>query len=325
MKYCQFCGSMLEDGAQCTCEEAQAAARAAEQSTQQVPPQQVPPQQVPPQQFTQQAPPQQAPRQPSELEQKAKAAASGLWSYLKAYFASPTKAVQGAMAQQNTMVSILLTVIRVLALGLAIFGVLARVCGSAASAFGMYSYGESIKISAPFFGSLLYGGLIAVIGMALFILVVFACAKVQKSAISLSGAWQASANNGVLPTILLLLAFLLSFASVSMALTFIALSVLASLIFGALSVQYTCPGSDSGLCWLVYFIGIAVVVFIGYQLFPTLFLKAAGGIKLTAGKESMTLGTMLDQVAKQFKEAFSGSSLDEIIDEIFSSAWRYGF
>ena len=349
MKYCQFCGRQLEDDAQCTCEEAQAAARAAQQIPQQpVPPQPVPPQapQQPPQQFPQQVPPQapqqapqqvppqfsqqppqqQPPRQPSEMQQKAKAAASGLWSYLKSYCTSPAKAVQDSMAQQDTMVSILLTVIRVLALGLAIFGVLNRVCGTAVSTLNEYSYSrDAVKISAPLFESLLYGGLIAIIGMALFILVVFVAAKAQKSTLSLGGAWQASANNGVLTTALLLLAFLLSFASISMALTFIALAVLSSIIFGALTVQYTCPGSDSGLCWLVYFIGAAVVLFIGYQFFPTLLLKAAGGIKLTAGKESMTLGTMLDEAAKQFKEAFNGASFDEIIDEIFSSAWYYGF
>lgn len=352
MKYCQFCGKMLEDGAQCTCEEAQAAAQAAQQPPQPVPPQasqqpqqvppqappqqQVPPQQVPPQ-YTQQPPlytqappqyaqaPQQPPRQPSEMQQKAKAAANGLLSFLKTYFASPAQAVQSHMTQDGMMVSILLTVIRVLALGLAIFGVLHKICSSAASAVNSYSYYNTVKISAPFFGSLLYGILIAAIGMGLFILVVFVCAKAQKSTLSLGGAWQASANNGVLATALLLLAFLLSFVSISMALAFIAMAILASLIFGALTVQYTCPGSDSGLCWLVYFIGAVVVIFIGYQLFPMLLVKAAGGIKLSAGGESMTLGTMLDQAAKSFKEAFSGHTFDEIIDEIFSSALRYGF
>ena len=325
MKYCQFCGRQLEDGAQCTCDEAQAAARAAGQIPQPVPPQA-------PQQFSQQAPQQappqasqQPPRQPSEMQQKAKAAASGLWSYLKSYCTSPAQAVQNSLAQQDMMVSILLTVIRVLALGLAIFGLLNRVCGAAASAFSSYSYYDSIKISAPFFESLLYGGLIAVIGMALFILVIFVSAKTQKSTLSLGGAWQVCANNGVLTTALLLLAFLLSFASISMALTFILLAVLSSVVFGVLSVQYTCPGSDSGLCWLVYFIGAAVVLFIGYQFFPTLLLKAAGGIKLSAGSESMTLGTMLDEAAKSIKEAFGGSSFDEIINSIFRQAMYYGF
>lgn len=344
MKYCQFCGKMLEDGAQCTCEEAQAAAQATQpipqeppQPFQQVPPQEVPPQyaqqvspqQVPPQ-YTQQVPPQQAPRQPSEMQQKAKAAASGLMGYLKSYFASPAKAVQDSLARQDMTVSIILTVVRVLALGLAIFGVLNRVCGIADSVFKAYGYSTSdaVKISAPIFESLLYGALIAAIGMALFILVVFVAAKVQKSPLSLAGAWQASANNGILTTALLLLAFLLSFASISMALTFIALAVLSSLIFGVLTVQYTCPSSDSGLSWLVYFIGAVVVIFIGCQIFPPLLLNAAGGIKVTAGKESFTLGTALDELARQFKEtfnAFDGDTFTEIIESIFSRAMYYGF
>lgn len=342
---------MLEDGAQCTCEEARAAAQVTQpipqqppQSFQQVPPQQVPPQQVPPQQvppqqippqygqvppqYGQQVPPQygqQAPKQPSEMQQKAKAAASGLMGYLKSYFASPAKAVQDSLARQDMTVSIILTVVRVLALGLAIFGVLNKVCGIASSAFKAYGYSASdaVKISVPFFESLLYGGLIAIIGMGLYILVVFVSAKAQKSTISLGGAWQASANNGVMTTALLLLAFLLSFVSIPFALALIALSILSSLIFGVLSVQHTCPGSDSGLCWLVYFIGAALVIFIGYQLFPSLLLKAAGAIKVTAGKESMTLGAMLDEVAEQFKQAFDGDSFTEIIESIFSRAMYY--
>ncbi|MBD5118168.1 MAG: hypothetical protein HDT37_03520 [Clostridiales bacterium] len=330
MKYCQFCGKQLEDGAQCTCEEAQAAARAAGQIPQPVPPQ---PQQVPPQQppqYSQQVPPQQvppqAPRQPSEMQQKAKAAASGLWSYLKSYFASPAKAVQDSLARQDMMVSTLLTVIRVLALGLAIFGVLHKICSTVVSAINEYSYSrDAVKVSAPLFESLLYGGLIAIIGMALFILVVFVAAKAQKSTLSLGGAWQASANNGVLTTVLLLLAFLLSFVSISMALTFILLAVLSSIIFGALSVQYTCPGSDSGLSWLVYFLGAAVVIFISYKFFPTLLFKAAGGIKMTVGKESMTLGTAMDEAAKSFQNAFNGASFDEIFEQMIESAMRYGF
>ena len=334
MKYCQFCGKQLEDGAQCTCEEAQAAARAAGQIPQPVPPQppqqpqQGPPQQPP--QYSQQVPPQQvppqAPRQPSEMQQKAKAAASGLWSYLKSYFASPAQAVQDSLARQDMMVSTLLTVIRVLALGLAIFGVLHKICSTVVSAINEYSYSrDAVKVSAPLFESLLYGGLIAIIGMALFILVVFVAAKAQKSTLSLGGAWQASANNGVLTTALLLLAFLLSFVSISMALTFILLAVLSSIIFGALSVQYTCPGSDSGLSWLVYFLGAAVVIFISYKFFPTLLFKAAGGIKMTVGKESMTLGTAMDEAAKSFQNAFNGASFDEIFEQMIESAMRYGF
>lgn len=357
MKYCQFCGKMLEDGAQCTCEEARAAAQVTQpipqqppQSFQQVPPQQVPPQQIPPQygqvppqygqqvppqygqqvppQYAQQVPPQQAPKQPSEMQQKAKAAASGLMGYLKSYFASPAKAVQDSLARQDMTVSIILTVVRVLALGLAIFGVLNKVCGIASSAFKAYGYSASdaVKISVPFFESLLYGGLIAIIGMGLYILVVFVSAKAQKSTISLGGAWQASANNGVMTTALLLLAFLLSFVSIPFALALIALSILSSLIFGVLSVQHTCPGSDSGLCWLVYFIGAALVIFIGCQLFLPLFLKAMGAIKVTAGKESFTLGTALDELARQFKEtfdAFDGDSFTEIIKSIFNRAMYY--
>lgn len=315
MKYCRFCGTALQDGDICTCAPAQAAARQEWMAAQQRRQQQQPP--VNPQQ-QQPLTPQQAPvysRQrtgtqtgAAQAQQKARAAARGLVGYLKAYFASPAAAVR----QGDRLVGILLTVIRVLSVGLVIFGVLNKICGLSGSTVGKY-----LKISPPFFGSLLYGALIAAIGMGLYILAIFAVAKIQKSGLSLAAAWQYSANNGVLTTALLLLGFLLSFLSIRAALVCVLLAVLASLLFSVLTMQFACGGNRSGLFWLAFFAGTAIVLFLCYKLFPTLILKAVGGIKLHYSDKTTTIGKLMGDTLDELKDAFDADTFSDIFSSMF--------
>ena len=303
MRYCQFCGTKLEDGQQCTCQEAQEAAKQ--------------------EAAAQEAAGQKSQNQKDEVQQKmadaqrkAKDAAVGLWSYLKAYFASPAQAVQENAAQKGITVSLLLTVIRVLSMGLAVFGVLNNLCnsfsGSISSAFNTYE----IKVSAPFLGSLLYGGLIAAVGMALFILGIFAVVKQQGGSLSLRGAWQASAGNGVLPTALLLVSFLLSFMSVPLALAFVALSVMASLTFGALTIQFVHTKNSSGLFWLIYFVAVVVIVGVCRYAVPELLLKAVGGITVSYRDESSTIGPVIDKMKDSFNSETLKDTFDQIVQQI---------
>lgn len=178
------------------------------------------------------------------------------------------------------MVGVILTVIRILSVWLAVFGVLHKICSMASSAIGsaagLFSGTAGMKISAPILGSLLYGGLIAVICMGLFILGIFAVVKIQKGDLTLTTAWQASANNSVLPTALLLLSFLVSFISLSIAMVLIALSIIASLTCGVLTAQYVYAGSKSGLFWLLFFLAVVVIAIVTYYAVPVLALKAMG-------------------------------------------------
>lgn len=125
MKYCQFCGTQLEDGEQCTCQEAQEAAGQKPILTQEQK--------------------SEAQQKMADAQRKAKDTAMGLWSYLKAYFVSPAQAVRENAAQNGMMVSLLLTVIRVLSMELVVFGILNNLCRSISSALGSID----MKVGAP--------------------------------------------------------------------------------------------------------------------------------------------------------------------------------
>ncbi len=264
-----------------------------------------------------------AQRKMAEAQKKAKAAANGLIGYLKAYFNSPSEAVRSYLTGEGMMVSIILTVARVLSVWLAVFGVLNKMCSMASSAMGMYSYGFSSymvmpKISAPILGSLLYGGLIAIVCMALFIVCLFAVVKIQKGTLSFVTVWQASANNSVLPTALLLLAFLVSFVSLSIALVLICLSIVASLTFGVLTAQYVYDGNKTGLYWLLFFAAVVVITIATYYIVPMLALKAVGGISVTYNGRTETLGPAIEQMQQAFS---SGGGLEGFLEEIMGSAF----
>ncbi len=369
MKYCEYCGAMLEDDAQCTCPGAQQAQGFAGQqpgdyqqggyqqpSDYQQGGYQQPggyqqggyqqpggyqqggyqqPGGYPPggyqqpggyqpggyQQNSQQR--EEAQRKMAEAQKKAKAAANGLIGYLKAYFNSPSEAVRSYLTGEGMMVSIILTVARVLSVWLAVFGVLNKMCSMASSAMGMYGYGFSSymvmpKISAPILGSLLYGGLIAIVCMALFIVCLFAVVKIQKGTLSFVTVWQASANNSVLPTALLLLAFLVSFVSLSIALVLICLSIVASLTFGVLTAQYVYDGNKTGLYWLLFFAAVVVITIATYYIVPMLALKAVGGISVTYNGRTETLGPAIEQMQQAFS---SGGGLEGFLEEIMGSAF----
>ena len=221
------------------------------------------------------------------------------------------------------MVSIILTVARVLSVWLAVFGVLNKMCGMVSSAMGAYSYGLSSymdmpKISAPVLGSLLYGGLIAVICMGLFILGVFAVVKIQKGDLSFVTAWQASANNSVLPTVLLLLSFLVSFLSLGLAIALIGLSIIASITFGVLTAQYVYNGQKTGLYWLLFFVAVVVIAIITYYVVPMLALKAMGGISVSYDGHTETLSSAIEQMQQAFS---SEGGLEGILEQILGSAF----
>lgn len=186
----------------------------------------------------------------------------------------------------------MLTVLRFLAAGLALFGILHKVCGS----FVDLADTEKLKISTPFFGSLLNGGLIALMGMGLFILGCFLIAKLRQSSLSLAGAWQYSALNSVMSTLLLLVSFL----SIPAALVFIVLSVLASLVCGVLTAQLTCEKTNSGLYWVLFLAVIAVIAVVMWMFAPKLIGSAIGGIEVTFNKVTMTITDILEEANQSF-------------------------
>ena len=181
MAFCKYCGATLEEGQTCTCEKAQAAAQQATQTEPAAAAQQPQAEQAATSQTAQQA--QQA---ASAAAGTAVAAAKSIIPYAKEYFVNPGKAVRQVVEQDNMTLAIVLTVVRVLAMGLAVYGLLRKICSAVMdtmlSAMGLagaltgsgLSGAAGTSISASFLGSLLWGIIMALIGMALFILMIFA-------------------------------------------------------------------------------------------------------------------------------------------------------
>ena len=282
MAFCRYCGASLAEGQTCTCPQSQAG----QQST--------PVQQPVYQQPVYQQPAQ--PQQPSAAQQQAAAtaqaaqeAAKNIGSYLKDYFADANQAVRTVVEQDNLTFAIILTVIRALAMGLAVYGLLRKACAialqTAMMAAGGYGYSDMFgtSVEAPLVGSLLYGALIGLAGMALYILMVFVLMKLQKGTASLRAVYEASAANGILPTALLLLVFLASFVSMPFAVLCLVLAGLSWVVCGVLTAQLLCADNVSGKFWVLYFVGVVLVFWASSLILPNLFLNAAGGITVSKG------------------------------------------
>lgn len=301
MAFCRYCGASLAEGQTCTCPQSQAG----QQST--------PVQQPVYQQPVYQQPAQ--PQQPSAAQQQAAAtaqaaqeAAKNIGSYLKDYFTDADQAVRTVVEQDNLTFAIILTVIRALAMGLAVYGLLRKACAIALQTAMMTTGGYgmemmSTRIEAPLVGSLLYGALIGLAGMALYILMVFVLMKLQKGGASLRAVYEASAANGILPTALLLLVFLASFISMPFAILCLVLAGLSWVVCGVLTVQLLCADNVSGKFWVLYFVGVVLVFWASGLILPNLFLNAAGGIKVSVmGEVPFTLKQGIDTAKMQIAQ-----------------------
>lgn len=314
MPYCQYCGTKLEDGQFCTCEMSKAAANQ--------PPQ---PQQPPVQQSAAQhaAPP--AESQVSVIYKKFK-------QYLSAYISNPEQAIRSVMAAEHEMtVPVVLTVIRLLAMGLAIYGLLSKICNVVftfmTTSILRYSstadiLTASLTVSLP--KCLFFGALIAAIGMLLFIVMLYALVKIQHGGAAFSDIFKASAANGVFTSALLLLSFLFSFISPMPSLLFIALAMLSWIISGVRTAQIVSPNSSTGTFCLLYFIGVVLIVVIGYYVIPPLSSQAIGGITASYMGESIALQDVFDTMSKSLKNEFAEEGIRSW-NEFFSMAMRQFF
>lgn len=327
MPYCQHCGKKLEDGEICTCETAQAAANQAPQ------PEQPPIQQDQAQQTEAQA----APRTESQVSVIFKK----LKLYLSSYISNPAQAIRSAMEDKNDFtLPVVLTAIRLLAMGLALYGLLRKICDNAFTAittaavrYGSASNLLTASLTASLFQCLIWGILISVIMMFLIILFMFIIVKIRHGEVTFMDIFRANALNGVLPSALLLLAFLFSFGSATACIVLTALSVLAGIICGVLTLHLVCPDSSSGAVWLMYFVGIALVIFAGSYLVPVMFLRAMGGITASYMGETVTLQSFFDQTSQSINSAMKEANvsniwalfrkgIEEVLDELSYEFWR---
>lgn len=321
MPYCQHCGTKLEDGQICTCEMAQSAAS-----------QQPQPAQAPLQQPAAPATPP-AESQVSIIFRKLKL-------YLSSYISNPTQAVRSAMAvEYDPTIPVALTVIRLLAMGLAIYGYLSKVCEDAlalitATVFRYSSSADILtaKLTASLPLTLFYGALIAGIGMLLFTGMLYALVRIQHGEAgeaTFGDIFKASAVNGVPTTALLLLAFLCSFVSAALCVFVIALSMLSWIISGVRTARLVAPNSDSGSFGMMYFVGVVLIIVVAYWVMPTIFFWAVGGITASYMGETATLQSAFDEIKKLmaeegisgFKELYE-KSLEQFYTNFITEFWR---
>ncbi len=305
MPYCQFCGTKLEEGQACTCEMSQAAT----------------------QHGVQQSAAEQAAQQPAPQQSAAKSQASSflkdLKTYLTSYVIDPEKAVRSVVDANDLSLPVALTVIRLLAMGLAIYGLLRKICDSAFSyitnTLMRYESASDVmtadlSVSLP--KCLLYGALIALAGMALFILMAFILVKLRHGSATFAGVFKASAANGILTTALLLLSFLFSFFSVKFCFVFMALAVLSWFICGALTLRVVSPNNGAGMLWLLYFVGVALVIVAGYYVLPKLFLQAVGGISASYMGKTLSMQNLFDLASRNISNSLAELDVDGIEEYI---------
>ncbi len=345
MPYCQFCGSKLEDGQTCTCELAQADASSSAQEPQVEQPataQQQPTAAQQPQAeqpAAAQQPPTQSPaaaqqppvRSPSAAKNQAATILKRLHEYLGTYISYPEQAVRSVLDTDDLVLPIVLSVVRLLAMGLAIYGLLRKACENVLSTITttLLSYDNTSNIltaslNASLPAGLLYGALIAAVGMALFIFMIYVVVRLQRGGPSSAGLFKASAANGILTSILLLLSFLLSFISVKFCVIFIALAMLSWIICGALTLRVVSPNSSSGGAWLLYFVGVILIIVAGYYAIPPLFLRAVGGISASYMGRTLTLQNIFDLASSNINSALAEMGAGSIM-EIFTSQLKNGF
>lgn len=125
---------------------------------------------------------------------------------------------------------------------------------------------------------ILYGILIAVLGVALFTVTLFVLTRIFKSGGSFLGMFIANSANGIIVTALMLVALILSFLSLSIALGLVVMACLSAVLMGGLSARAVCPGQDSGVFLLTYLGCVLVVLIISWLIVPDILLQAVAAM-----------------------------------------------
>ena len=298
--FCKYCGKPLQDGEICTCPQAQA--EAAQQYQGQQPGYQQPPQgyqqpgyQQLPQGYQQpgyQQPPQgyQSPQggyQPPQGYQPQQPAGpnpfvAGLQripSFLGNYLKAPVSAVQSLVNSKDVVVAGVLLCVQVLICGLLLFSALNSVDNTmygdgeskmaAVLALGLAAVNEDLRsLKDPSFPmSLLMGILIAMICLAVYVLIIFAAAKIAGSKATFTDALVAAGGHSLCVTVLLLLSFITFFMLFELGAIFFTAAMLFWLVLTGPAVQSITSFNmaKEGTLWICLLLGVTIaVVFCGW-------------------------------------------------------------
>ncbi len=230
-------------------------------------------------------------------------AAKSLKPFFAQYWASPVQAIRTAVAEKNLTVAITLSVIRVVVVIALLWNVVGQVAGSIRSTIGpLSSLGNLMGSSSVMtvrgnpLGSILFGLIIAVVGMALFTLVLFALTRILKSGGSILDMYIANSANGGVTTVVLFLAFVCAFFSLNVAVGLVVLACFTAVVCGSLSAQAVCGDQSSGMFWLCYLGGMLVILAVSWWIVPPCVIQAVGGITLSLDGSSITIREFLERL-----------------------------
>lgn len=243
-------------------------------------------------------------------------AAKSLKPFFAQYWASPVQAIRTAVAEKNLTVAVTLTVIRVVVVIALLWNVVGQVAGSIRGAVGaLGTLGNMMGSSAVMtvrgnpLGSILFGLIIAVVGMALFTLVLFALTRIFKSGGSILDMYIANSANGGVTTAVLFLAFVCAFFSLNVAVGLVVLACFTAVVCGSLSAQAVCGNQSSGMFWLCYLGGMLVILAVSWWIVPPCVIQAVGGITLSLDGQSITI--------QQFLEKLLSNGLTGLFSQLF--------
>ena len=245
-------------------------------------------------------------------------AAKSLKPFLTQYWTSPIQAVRTAVAEKNLTLAVTLTIIRAVVVIALLWSMVGKVAGILRTGFGtlgaissMLGSSAAMTVKGNPLGSIVFGLLIAVLGMALFTLLLFGLTRIFKSGGSILDVYIANSANSGVTTAILLLAFVCSLFSLGLGLGLVVLACFSAVLFGGLSAQAVCADQNSGMFWLCYLAGVAVILLVSWWLVPALVMQAVGGITLSMNGESITVGKIL----KQLEDA----GISNILSGLFSN------
>ena len=243
-------------------------------------------------------------------------AAKSLKPFFAQYWASPVQAIRTAVAEKNLTVAVTLSVIRVVVVIALLWNVVGQVAGSIRSTIGpLSSLGNLMGSSSVMtvrgnpLGSILFGLIIAVVGMALFTLVLLALTRIFKSGGSILDMYIANSANGGVTTVVLFLAFVCAFFSLNVAVGLVVLACFTAVVCGSLSAQAVCGDQSSGMFWLCYLGGMLVILAVSWWIVPPCVIQTVGGITLTLDGSSITI--------REFLERFLSNGLAGLFSQLF--------
>ncbi len=232
---------------------------------------------------------------------------SKLWDYIKAYFHDPVGATRGLVNGGSKGVVITLLVVYALLSGFQLLASIGFGVGLADSLLTWTSAG--VKVSAPFFMSMLCGIIMAAVWVALYSLVYFIAARIMKESCSFKNAICACAGNSLIPMVLMLLTIIGLQISLSVGVYCASAVQISWCVMGVVGLMALRPKTESGGFWFAFLIGIIIAVAINAVVSWNLSLLAIKETSFSDGNISYTINDMLDMGAL----GNAGNILDEIL------------